>query len=751
VTSTNGVDDKAVTVPQPATPFTPPPADDALLGATTPIPRAAATMPTEPVRVRGSGLFWKIFAAVAGTVGLVMAITLVVGGTQSKKAAETSLHQGLAQTAQLITDLIKADEDNLAAKAKIYVANPAIRGVIEQTGLDSVPKGTAPLDSGNFLDIATTMAQQVGASWVQIIDRNGFLLARSDMPGAPVADLSESALVNKALGGETMHGFGLTGDSVLFDAVSIPISGAGKTVGVAMLARNITDSTALRVMSLTGSEVVFFAIDGTNKHVRIVGATPRLADRTRTSGVLTTLIAGDRKAAADSMAGQMGDMLMGMEMDNHMGSTMAKESTIDGHTYVWTIKPLLTAAEVPRGGVVALRDKDEALTPFTTMQKFVLIAAGIALALAVLISILVAGQITRPVRTLVGATMRATEGDYNAEIPESGGEIGALAEAFRHLLEDLREKQSVVDFLQSPSGGRTVQAQANRMSVGVDTSTRSGAGVEKLEPGSMLANRFEIKRVLGAGGMGMVYKAVDKELGETVAIKTLRPEIMGQDPAALDRFRSEIRLARKISHRNVVRTHDIGESNGLYYISMEFVEGSSLKDLIMSRGRLPAGAVVAIGKQLCRALEVAHEAGVIHRDIKPQNMVVEADGVLKVMDFGIARLQARSEGHTQAGMVVGTPEYMSPEQLRGDDLDARSDLYSAGVVLYESLTGRLPHVADTPGALIGKVLSETPAPPRASVSEVSPALSGIIMQALSKDREQRPRTALEFLALLERA
>jgi HAMP domain-containing protein len=432
-----------------------------------------------------------------------------------------------------------------------------------------------------------------------------------------------------------------------------------------------------------------------------------------------------------------------------MHSTMAKDNDIDGHTYVWTIKPLLTAAERPRGGVVALRDKDEALAPFTTMQRAVLTSAGIALALAFLISILVARQITRPVRALVGATMRATEGDYNAEIPESGGEIGALAEAFRHLLEDLREKQSVVDFLQSPSGGRTVQAQANRMSVG--TAPRGAGQIETLEPGSLLANRFEIKRVLGAGGMGMVYKAVDRELGETVAIKTLRPEILGQDPAALDRFRSEIRLARKISHRNVVRTHDIGESNGLYYISMEFVEGSSLKDLIISRGRLPSGAVVAIGKQLCRALEVAHEAGVIHRDIKPQNMVVEADGVLKVMDFGIARLQSRSEGHTRAGMVVGTPEYMSPEQLRGDELDPRSDLYSAGVVLYESLTGKLPHIADTPGALIGKVLSETPTPPRASVADVSPALSAIIMQALSKDREQRPRSALDFLALLERA
>jgi serine/threonine-protein kinase len=184
---------------------------------------------------------------------------------------------------------------------------------------------------------------------------------------------------------------------------------------------------------------------------------------------------------------------------------------------------------------------------------------------------------------------------------------------------------------------------------------------------------------------------------------------------------------------------------------MEFVEGSSLKDLIVSRGRLPAAAVVSIGKQLCRALEVAHEAGVIHRDIKPQNMVVEADGTVKVMDFGIARLQARSDGHTQAGMVVGTPEYMSPEQLRGDELDGRSDLYSAGVVLYESLTGKLPLSADTPASLIGKVLTEVPQAPRASVAEVSPLLSDAIMRALEKDRENRPRTALEFLAILDRA
>src|SRR5439155_2726953 len=175
-----------------------------------------------------------IFGAVAGTVALVLAGTLVVGGVQSRKAAETSLAQGLHQTADLITELIKGDEDNLAAKARIYVSNPDVRASIERTGVDSQPKGAAPLDSGDFLDAATGIAKETGASWVQLTDRNGVRLARSDQPGAPPLDLAESPLIAKALGGETATGFGKTSDSVLFDAVSIPIAGAGRVVGVAM-------------------------------------------------------------------------------------------------------------------------------------------------------------------------------------------------------------------------------------------------------------------------------------------------------------------------------------------------------------------------------------------------------------------------------------------------------------------------------------------------------------------------------------
>jgi serine/threonine-protein kinase len=182
------------------------------------------------------------------------------------------------------------------------------------------------------------------------------------------------------------------------------------------------------------------------------------------------------------------------------------------------------------------------------------------------------------------------------------------------------------------------------------------------------------------------------------------------------------------------------------YLTMEYVEGTSLKSLIQSRGRLPVPVVLTVGKQLCRALEVAHEQGVIHRDIKPQNMVVEPNGFLKVMDFGIARLAnpPKGKGLTEAGMAIGTPDYMSPEQLSGLELDLRSDLYSAGVVLFECLTGRVPFEAETPWSLIAKHIEEDPPNPRSLNPEVPEALSQVILKAMAKDKENRYQSAGEM-------
>jgi serine/threonine-protein kinase len=320
----------------------------------------------------------------------------------------------------------------------------------------------------------------------------------------------------------------------------------------------------------------------------------------------------------------------------------------------------------------------------------------------------------------------------------STDEIGVLAGAFRGLLADLREKQELVEFLSSADAAKTVQMRT------MSSTTEQRVAGAGLTPGSRFALRYEVKEILGEGGMGTVFKAIDTELGEPIAIKTLKQDFLSQDPTALERFKSEIRLARKISHRNVVRTHDLGEHSGVYFITMEYVDGKSLKDLIRAKGKLPLPITLSVGKQLARALEVAHEQGVIHRDIKPQNMVVEPDGVLKVMDFGIARLATRKpeSGVTQAGMIIGTPEYMAPEQFAGDEIDARADIYAAGCVLYECLTGRPPFQAETPYQLVAKLLEETAPNPRSLNPEVPAALDALVMQALAKEPSGRPQTAL---------
>src|SRR2546423_5298156 len=314
-------------------------------------------------------------------------------------------------------------------------------------------------------------------------------------------------------------------------------------------------------------------------------------------------------------------------------------------------------------------------------------------------------------------------------------------------MEDLRERAPRAEYMMQAGG-----AAAPRSCGSAPTAVRAfvgrpsvSSGGDMLRPGTVFANRYEVKEVLGAGGMGVVYRALDRELQEPVAIKTLRPEAM-LDASALERFKQEIRLARKIAHRNVVRTYDLGELNGMYYLTMEYVEGTPLKRLIESRGKLPLPVTLTVGKQLCRALEVAHQEGIIHRDIKPQNMIVEPSGVLKVMDFGIARLANRSkdEGLTKDGMSIGTPDYMSPEHLSGKELAARSDLYSAGVVLFECLTRRLPFDAETTFALIAKHLEEEPPDPRAVNPAVPEALAQLILKAMAKEPPDRYQTAVQM-------
>ena len=272
--------------------------------------------------------------------------------------------------------------------------------------------------------------------------------------------------------------------------------------------------------------------------------------------------------------------------------------------------------------------------------------------------------------------------------------------------------------------------------------------VRELTTGSTFAGRYQVIEELGHGGMGRVYKVQDTDIKEKVALKLLRPEIT-LDKEAVERFSNELKLARKISHRNVCRMYDLGRAEGTTFITMEFVPGEDLKSFIHRAKQLSIGTAISIAKQVCEGLEEAHRLGVVHRDLKPGNIMIDKDGDAKIMDFGIAR-SLSGRGITGAGVMIGTPEYMSPEQVEGKDIDQRSDLYSLGVILYEMVTGRLPFAGDTPLSVAHKHKYEAPEDPKKLNPNISNALSGLILRCLEKEKAARPESAADLRAELER-
>jgi serine/threonine protein kinase/Tfp pilus assembly protein PilF len=261
-----------------------------------------------------------------------------------------------------------------------------------------------------------------------------------------------------------------------------------------------------------------------------------------------------------------------------------------------------------------------------------------------------------------------------------------------------------------------------------------------------LGNRFEIIEKLGSGGMGSVYRALDRKIDEEVAIKVIRPEIVSSQKN-LDRFANELKLARKINHKNVGRMYEIMESESTHFITMEYVQGQDLKSLIKQTGQLTAKKAIAIAEQIGEGLAEAHRLGVIHRDLKSSNVMIDKQGNAHITDFGIAR-SVQAEGITRTGVILGTPEYMSPEQVSGIELDERSDIYSLGVILYEMVTGKLPFGGDTPLSVAMKHKSEVPETPGSLNAEISEDLNQMILKCMEKDREKRYQNAKEVVAAL---
>ncbi len=292
------------------------------------------------------------------------------------------------------------------------------------------------------------------------------------------------------------------------------------------------------------------------------------------------------------------------------------------------------------------------------------------------------------------------------------------------------------------------------LSLGRIVTSPESAGVSQMPTTFMnvataLEGRYQILKELGRGGMGIVFHAYDKQLKEQVAIKILSP-LLSNDPDALERLKREVSAARRITHSNVIRIHDISEINGLHYISMEYFHGTNLKEHVKTNGPISPMQAMNIAGQICDGLEAAHRQGIIHRDLKSQNIILDATGRVKIIDFGLAR-SAHLEGLTATGLIMGTPEYMAPEQVSGKRVDERADIYSLGIILYELFTGRVPFTGDSAIAVGFMQLKEDPPPPAQINSTVSSEVANVICKALAKDPIQRYRTISELKLDLESA
>lgn len=662
---------------------------------------------------RGLGLRTRLFLGsfllLAFTIGAAIASLTV----KSQSVAERKIREDLNAVPAIF-------EGYRSTQASAH--ERALRSLAEETGTKALMAEVREHPE-TFHDTAQGFAKVLGARTVYLFDAAGALLARSDreagdetgrdFTGITWVDIPRQKKIETSA-----FILELSRDHALSLVASAPVTqGQGaemRLTGVLAAAFEISSERALDLALLTSGEVA------------VVG---NVASRDAPM-VLEVL------ASTPKFGRVMPDLLRQAVTRVFEKETQTEpvEFVAGDEVFIAIALPIRSGRNEVIGALVVGRSKDAETAPFREIRRSLLVVGGLALILSLPFSFGLAQGLAGPIQKLAEGARKIARGDLDVALPSADGEVGALARAFEGMVAELKEKaqlEALVANMQRRPGDRTFRGAApSAPDVGA-----SG------QVGHLFAGRYELLSELGKGGMGIVFRARDRELDEEVALKVLKGANHGQS-SQIDRLRHEIKLARVITHPNVVRAFDFGESGGSCFLTMEYVPGTTLREVIDARGGLQMIPALQIAKQVCRGLAAVHKAGIVHGDLKPQNVMVMGNGIAKLMDFGVAR----THDHQDHGgvSVAGTPLYMSPEQAKGADLDERSDIYSAGVMMYEMFTGKPPFQAREIAEILQMHLNDAPADPRFLRPDLPPTLAEIILACLAKHRAQRPATAVDL-------
>lgn len=697
----------------------------------------------------------KLFFLVLVAFTALIVVTSWMIGVQATKVSIDTVEKSLKQSSVVLTTKIESRFSSINEVATGIAKDGRVLPLVYDR------------DSTTLQDLSHEFERVLEFDVLFITDALGEILARSDRPEAIGQVIAgRSALFDEALSGKEAQGYFVSRGQLL-QIVVVPVfdNVANDVVrGTVALAYAFSPDMAQEINSLTASEIGFFAFT-------------RNSER-NVSGAQSTFI-------TNSDLGPQLDQYFNKDSSRWNQIYSSAQTSHDIHLslndedFHAVVHSLRNKDGEPLGFVMALRSRTELIKPFVDIQRMVIVIGFVCLIVSSLFAWIFALRISRPIIELVSVAKNIQEGHYDqlTKRRSSGDEVGALYNAVMIMGKNLKEKADLESYLAQMSEEMNLDQS---LSQSIDPTTFSEsvitASIDHLgddpdativesysgNPGSgtavvnkideVIDGRYKIIRQIGSGAMGKVYLALDMDLDEKVAIKMMDKKIFSEQQSI--NFKEEIRLARRITHRNILRTFDFGSWQNFYYITMEYVLGYDLDELLKKKGAFEPHIGVVMAKQICSAMNAAHDQGIIHRDLKPSNMMINRQGILKIMDFGLAMTVKRKESgepaddDAKSSVIVGTPRYMAPEQFFSWPLDERTDIYAIGIIMFSIFQGNCPYSSKDIQELAEMHLS-MPAPGiEVATGDFPKALQSIIHKAMAKAPEDRYQTVREILEAL---